>query len=109
MIDWSKKDIREGLASLKEDKRDKDMPRASAPGVEVEEEDNEEEEEEKVDDVDDDKVENGDDFAVAEAAEEKNGIDIAGEFLPEVDDRIADIVDAAEEEAIKRYVLAHLA
>ena len=108
MIDWSKKDIREGLASLKEDKIDKDMPRASAPGVEVEEEDNEEEEE-KVDDVDDDKVENGDDFAVAEAAEEKNGIDIAGEFLPEVDDIIADIVDAAEEEAIKRYVLAHLA
>lgn len=105
MIDWSKKEIKAGFASLNAYKSDKDMPRASAPGVE----EVEEEEEKGDDDVDGDKDENGGDFATAEAAEEKNGIDIAGEFLPEVDDRIADIVDAEEEDAIKRYVLAHLA
>jgi hypothetical protein len=101
----SKTQTRDGLESLKADKRDKDMPRASAPGF-VEEKVFEKEGE----------VEEGDSAlvdeevaaaAAAEAADEKTDMDIAGEFLPEVDVTTAD-VDVIEDDAIKRYVLAHL-
>ena len=80
------------------------MPRASAPEF-VEEKVFEKEGE--VEEGDSALVDEEVAAAAAEAADEKNDMDIAGEFLPEEDVTTAD-VDVTEDDAIKRYVLAHL-
>jgi hypothetical protein len=83
------------------------MPRVSAPAI------FKEGEEEDGDDDDDDKevverFENEEEGLEAAEAGEKNDIDIAGELRPDVDETAVD-EEVTEDEAIKRYVLAHLA